>query len=222
MPNEAVRVRELSYSAPLISNIRQILTGLQGFDSMAREIIQNADDAGARSIRFDITDEALVVWNDAAFLSCGLNSDECPWTTSGSPQLGKRKACDFHAISKVGSGNKYNQPGLIGRFGIGFVSVYQLTDQPVIRSQGTIRSWPPYPSRRLWRWNNPRNQEDRRHDPTQDRVQGLGEEIDNLQCDHHGIVGGLIPWRKLIQTIEGTTGRTSLPPKSSSTKPAPP
>ena len=134
MPNEAVRVRELSYSAPLISNIRQILTGLQGFDSMAREIIQNADDAGARSIRFDITDEALVVWNDAAFLSCGLNSDECLWTTSGSPQLGRRKACDFHAISKVGSGNKYNQPGLIGRFGIGFVSVYQLTDQPVIRS----------------------------------------------------------------------------------------
>lgn len=128
------RVRELSYSAPLISNIRQILTGLQGFDSMAREIIQNADDAGAKNIRFDITDDALVVWNDAGFLSCGLNSDECPWTREGNPQLGKRKACDFHAISKVGSGNKYNQPGLIGRFGIGFVSVYQLTDQPIIRS----------------------------------------------------------------------------------------
>lgn len=134
MPNEDLRVRELSYSAPLITNIRQILTGLQGFDSMAREIIQNADDAGAKSIRFDITDDALVVWNDAEFLSCGLNSDECPWATDGSPQLGKRKACDFHAISKVGSGNKYNQPGLIGRFGIGFVSVYQLTDQPIVRS----------------------------------------------------------------------------------------
>ncbi len=44
MPIETSRVTELSYSAPLISNIRQILTGLQGFDSMAREIIQNADD----------------------------------------------------------------------------------------------------------------------------------------------------------------------------------
>lgn len=134
MSTQATRVRELSYSAPLISNIRQILTGLQGFDSMAREIIQNADDAGAKNIRFDITDDALVVWNDAEFLSCGLNSDECPWSREGSPHLGKRKACDFHAISKVGSGNKYNQPGLIGRFGIGFVSVYQLTDQPIIRS----------------------------------------------------------------------------------------
>lgn len=134
MPIKALRVRELSYSAPLISNIRQILTGLQGFDSMAREIIQNADDAGAKSIRFDITDDALIVANDAKFLNCGLNADECPWATDGNLQLGKRKACDFHAISKVGSGNKYNQPGLIGRFGIGFVSVYQLTDQPIIRS----------------------------------------------------------------------------------------
>lgn len=134
MSTQATRIRELSYSAPLISNIRQILTGLQGFDSMAREIIQNADDAGAKNIRFDITDDALVVWNDEGFLSCGLNSDECPWSREGSPHLGKRKSCDFHAISKVGSGNKYNQPGLIGRFGIGFVSVYQLTDQPIIRS----------------------------------------------------------------------------------------
>ena len=59
MPNEDVLGRELSYSAPLISNIRQILTGLQGFDSMALEIIQNADDAGAKSIWFDITEDEL-------------------------------------------------------------------------------------------------------------------------------------------------------------------
>ena len=128
------RVREIPYTASLIGNIRQILTGLQGFESMAREIIQNADDAGARKIRFDITGDALVVWNDAEFRSCGLNSDECIWTRDGDPQLGKKKACDFHAIGDVASSNKYNQPGLIGRFGIGFVSVYQLTDQPIIRS----------------------------------------------------------------------------------------
>lgn len=135
MPSYAKsRKSEISYSAPLISNIRQILTGLQGFDSMAREIIQNADDAGAKSIKFNINDRALVVWNDAEFINCGLTSDECSWAADESSTLGKRKACDFHAISKVGSGNKYNQPGLIGRFGIGFVSVYQLTDQPIIRS----------------------------------------------------------------------------------------
>ena len=134
MPSEELMRSELSYSAPLISNIRQILTGLQGFVSMAREIIQNADDAGANIVQFNIRDDALIIKNDAEFLNCGLSSDECPWAITGDLQLGKRKACDFHAISKVGSGNKYNQPGLIGRFGIGFVSVYQLTDQPIIRS----------------------------------------------------------------------------------------
>jgi len=52
------------------------------------------------------------------------------------PSGGSRKACDFHAISTVGSGNKYRDPSLIGRFGIGFVSVYQITDTPIIRSLG--------------------------------------------------------------------------------------
>mgnify|MGYP000908104491 FL=1 len=112
MPSEELMRSELSYSAPLISNIRQILTGLQGFVSMAREIIQNADDAGANIVQFNIRDDALIIKNDAKFLNCGLSSDECPWAITGDLQLGKRKACDFHAISKVGSGNKYNQPVL--------------------------------------------------------------------------------------------------------------
>ena len=134
MPEEISPIRELSYSAPLITNIKHIMVGLQGFKSMAREIIQNADDAGANSICFEVTQDALIIRNDANFLSCGLTSDNCPWSTDGNPNLGRRKACDFHAISKVGSGNKYREQALIGRFGIGFVSVYQLTDQPIIRS----------------------------------------------------------------------------------------
>jgi hypothetical protein len=124
--------REIAYTAPLIGNIRQILTGLQGFDSMAREIIQNADDAGADTIRFDINEKSLHVWNNAKFATCGLGSDRCDWETD--PDNRRRKACDFHAISTVGSGNKYGDPALIGRFGIGFVSVYQITDTPIIRS----------------------------------------------------------------------------------------
>lgn len=72
MPNDHQRLRKIPYTAPLLGNIRQILTGLQGFDSMAREVIQNADDAGARKIRFSIEPECLRVWNDGLFESCGL------------------------------------------------------------------------------------------------------------------------------------------------------
>jgi hypothetical protein len=127
------KLRKIPYTAPLIGNIRQILTGLQGFDSMAREIVQNADDAGADKIRFNIGEKSLDVWNNAEFASCGLETGRCDWETD--PDDKQRKACDFHAISTVGSGNKYRDPALIGRFGIGFVSVYQITDTPIIRSR---------------------------------------------------------------------------------------
>jgi len=49
--------RSGSYTANLLGNIRSHLAGLQGYDVMALELIQNADDAkaeaveGARSVR---------------------------------------------------------------------------------------------------------------------------------------------------------------------------
>lgn len=127
--------REIRYGANLLGSIRQILTGLQGFDAMARELIQNADDAGATEIRFDICEGSLTVWNDAKFDACGhdIESDICKWELETSSR--RRKACDFHAISNVSSSNKYLDRELIGRFGIGFVSVYQVTDTPIIRSR---------------------------------------------------------------------------------------
>jgi hypothetical protein len=134
MNSSSHRPRTIPYMASLIGGIRQILTGLQGFDSMAREIIQNADDAEAKIIRFDIDHEALLIWNNATFVSCGVENAQCKWETD-SRYKGKRKACDFHAISNLSSSNKYQDPSLIGRFGIGFVSVYQITDTPIIRSQ---------------------------------------------------------------------------------------
>lgn len=104
---------------------------------MARELIQNADDARAEEMVFEIDDDALRIWNSGKFSSCETQDGHCPWEVSGNPHSGTRRPCDFHAISTVGSGNKYGEQGLIGRFGIGFVSVYQVTDKPIIRSGKT-------------------------------------------------------------------------------------
>ena len=76
MPKDHQKTIEIPYVAPLLGNIRQILTGVQGFASMAREIIQNADDARAHKIRFSIERDCLRVWNDEVFLSCGLKKPE--------------------------------------------------------------------------------------------------------------------------------------------------
>lgn len=100
---------------------------------MALELIQNADDAGATNLTFDARDDALIVDNAAAFSSCGMHEPECPWIKSGDPK-GLHRPCNFHAIAEMGSRSKIQAPDQIGRFGIGFVSVYQITDTPIVRS----------------------------------------------------------------------------------------
>ena len=100
---------------------------------MALELVQNADDAAARSIVFDIREDALYVRNSEVFSRCDdVLASECLLDTSNASS----DTCDFHRITKVASGGKLRHPENIGRFGIGFVSVYQITDYPEITSNG--------------------------------------------------------------------------------------
>ena len=124
-------VSALRYDADLIGNITQVLAGLQGYETMALELLQNADDAGASSVRFDLRNDRLIVTHDSEFTSCGLQSTTCPWREDG-----KGRRCDFHGISLMASAGKARDAGQIGRFGIGFVSVYQVTDRPTLTSSG--------------------------------------------------------------------------------------
>lgn len=123
--------RSGSYTANLLGNIRSHLAGLQGYDVMALELIQNADDAKAESVVFDITDRGLLVINSGKFTYCGdLHTRPCSFIASSN------YSCDYHRIADVGSGGKLSRGENIGRFGIGFVSTYQVTDHPEIRSSG--------------------------------------------------------------------------------------
>ena len=125
----------IPYRANLLGNIEQALKGLQGYGIMALELIQNADDAGSKRLHFDARDDALVVGNDGEFSSCGLQDAECPWLQTGD-ETGLKRPCNFHAIAEMGSRSKLHAAEQIGRFGIGFVSVYQITDTPIVRSSG--------------------------------------------------------------------------------------
>ena len=125
-------VSSLRYDADLLGNITQVLAGLQGYETMALELLQNADDAGASEVRFDLRNDRMIVTHDSEFSSCGLQSPDCPWRAGES---GRR--CDFHGISLMASAGKARDAGQIGRFGIGFVSVYQVTDRPTLTSSGS-------------------------------------------------------------------------------------
>ena len=123
--------RRGSYTANLLGNIRSHLAGLQGYDVMALELIQNADDAKAEEIVFDIKDDGLVARNSGKFTYCGdLESNLCDLKTR------LDYSCDFHRIVDVGGGGKMLRSENIGRFGIGFLSTYQVTDHPEIYSSG--------------------------------------------------------------------------------------
>ncbi|SFK88564.1 protein of unknown function [Loktanella salsilacus] len=123
----------MRYTADLSGTVSQSLKALQGYDIMALELIQNADDAGASHFTIDVRDDALVIRNSATFTNCGKYGETCEWKLSGGPS-GSHKSCNIHAISTMGARSKFESANQIGRFGIGFVSVFQVTDTPIIRS----------------------------------------------------------------------------------------
>lgn len=112
----------LSQGVNYLGFLAQQLGDLSGKKTLAHELIQNADDAkdddgrfSATRITFDVTHAALVVSNDAVF-----------------------RKIDFDRMRDVASGSKRGESGdrTTGAFGVGFISVYQITDRPEIHSAG--------------------------------------------------------------------------------------
>ncbi len=121
-------------SIDFLGFLRSQLSGLQGIPTLCYELIQNADDVkdgqgnpGASRITFDVCDDALLVENDGVF-----------------------REIDFDRMERVSWGNKREEENTTGAFGIGFISVYQITDSPEIISSG-----------QHWQFK-PQAQEDRR------------------------------------------------------------
>src|SRR6266851_9962251 len=126
------RNRGISYHG----NLGRVLRDLTGFATLMFELLQNADDAGATTVRIDVGRDALVVVNDAVFSDCG-NQDLLPEDCLYLAEFGHR--CDFHSFREVASGDKQNRADTTGAFGIGFTAVYQIADRAVLTSSG--RRW---------------------------------------------------------------------------------
>jgi hypothetical protein len=106
-------------------NSHKLLADLYGSPThFITELLQNAEDEGAKNVSFTLTDAELIFEHDA------------------------KKLFDFNdirAISNFGDNHeKKEKPNAIGRFGIGFKSVYSITDNPRIVSADfdiTIRDY---------------------------------------------------------------------------------
>ena len=109
----------------LVSRLKRILSSYPLEEGILKELVQNADDAGATKIHFifdsrNLPDQkvfddgwkrlqgpAFCVYNDVAF------TEE-----------------DMKGIQNLGEGSKSNETSKIGQYGVGFNCVYHLTDVP--------------------------------------------------------------------------------------------
>ncbi|KAM6946232.1 sacsin [Aplochiton taeniatus] len=124
---------------PLVEFLKDILRRYPEGGQILKELIQNAEDAGATEVKF-LYDEteygieslwsedmaqyqgtALYVFNDAVF------------TTE-----------DWNGIQEIARSRKREDPLKVGRFGIGFNSVYHITDVPSIFSGDQIGMLDPH------------------------------------------------------------------------------
>src|SRR5438552_3940447 len=102
----------LSRGIDYLGDLGAKLRDLQGYRTLAHELIQNADDAPtATSMTFDVRIDALVVDNDGVFRDCGqIEESECPWKQDGI----HNHRCDFHRFRHVASGDKRGEADTTG------------------------------------------------------------------------------------------------------------
>ncbi|XP_022102271.1 sacsin-like [Acanthaster planci] len=124
---------EYETDGPHITPVNAIKQNLDMYknNDVFKELIQNADDAGATEVRF------LFDWRSnektaSALLSEGMKTCHGPALWAYNDARFSRH--DIRNICSVAAQSKKHQTDKIGRFGLGFTSVYHLTDIPSVVS----------------------------------------------------------------------------------------
>ncbi len=115
----------------LINRLKRIVSGYPFNQEIFKELIQNADDAGASEIHFILDrqnhpSERVMDDNWKSIQGpalCVFNNK--PFTQN-----------DIEGIQKLGQGSKETDPIKTGQYGIGFNAMYHLTDTPMFLTAG--------------------------------------------------------------------------------------
>lgn len=128
---ELVGIEQCGQFEPITTRIKNILKEYDEESDVFKELIQNAEDAGAQQCEFLVdfrthksSPEELI---DPDMSLC---QGPCLWAFNNETF----KADDWANIVRVGSASKENKLEKIGKFGLGFNTVYHVTDIPSILS----------------------------------------------------------------------------------------
>ncbi|XP_069164244.1 sacsin-like isoform X2 [Procambarus clarkii] len=116
---------------PLTMRLHNLLRQYRDGVAVLKELVQNADDAGATTVSF-LYDERQNEDAQTRLMSNKLKECQGPalWAYNNAVFTEE----DFSNLRKLGAGTKEYQSTKIGKFGLGFCSVYNLTDVPSIIS----------------------------------------------------------------------------------------
>ncbi|XP_067875962.1 sacsin isoform X3 [Heterodontus francisci] len=128
---ELIGIEQYGQAEPLVLRIKNILKEYDQEHDLFKEMLQNAEDAGSTVCSFLVdmrqnkdAPESLI---DPDMASC---HGPALWSYNNECFTDE----DFHNITRIGTGSKENQIDKIGKFGLGFNSVYHITDVPSILS----------------------------------------------------------------------------------------
>lgn len=124
---DAERLDEWGQSEPLTRRIKNLLESYKDGLSVPKEIIQNADDAGATKVCF-MYDEREKENYGKKLLDKNMLECQGPslWAYNNATFTNE----DLLSITKVSGATKEVDTTKIGQFGLGFCSVYNLTEVP--------------------------------------------------------------------------------------------
>ncbi|XP_063157340.1 sacsin-like [Candoia aspera] len=125
-------------SEPITVRIRNILCEYSQDSDVFQELLQNAEDAGAQTCRFLID---LRQHTTEGLLDPGMAACQGPALWAQNDALFTE--ADFSNITQLGAATKEHQENKIGRFGLGFCTVYHMTDVPFLLSGHTILIFDP-------------------------------------------------------------------------------
>ena len=126
---------EYGQHEPLTRRINRILADYGDGLAIVKELIQNADDAGAVEVKF-LYDERLNKGKQKYLIDPGMKGVQGPalWAYNDA----KFSKEDFENIVKLSGATKEDKRDKIGKFGLGFNAVYNITDVPSFISDNQL------------------------------------------------------------------------------------
>ena len=142
-PDDLFIGEEFGQEERLTTRLNRLLEDYTDGFAVLKELIQNADDAGATEVKFlydkRTNEDALTCLIDEGMRGC---QGPALWVFNDSTF----KDEDFVNITKINEATKVHDTEKIGRFGLGFNAVYNLTDVPMFVSRNYFAIFDPHSS----------------------------------------------------------------------------